>query len=276
MTGFDRLENYDAPAYGTIFAGHFNESDRYMTSRPSGMSDWLITYTLEGKGYFQTPAGEEICSDGEVAILRSGVPHRYGTVPGSRWNFIWAHFPTMLETSYLPSEELIKISLGKAGLKERVYQALKNVIQDSREQRTHWEPLCENEIRGILLLLAERCERKGDPRVEETLHYLSRHMRETIRIEDIAQSVGLSPSRLTHLFKEETGLTIVKTINDMRIRQAAMLIKHSGRNVTEAAYDVGFHNYSHFALLFRERMGKSPRAYAKQSEQAEERSQFPL
>lgn len=263
MTDYDSFQNYTSPAYGTIFAGHFNETDRYMTTRPGGMTDWLLAYTLEGNGYFRTPAGEESCSPGDLVLLRSGVPHQYGTVAGSHWNFIWAHFPGMIETNYLPEQELIIQSVGKAQMQKRVYQALKNIIQDSREQRSFWLPICENEIRGILLLMAERGRRKGDPRVEETLHYLSKHMRETIRIEDIAESVGLSSSRLSHLFKEETGSTIVETVNAMRIRQAALLIRNFGRTASESAYDVGFHNYNHFAALFRQQMGMSPREYAK-------------
>ncbi|OMF22255.1 AraC family transcriptional regulator [Paenibacillus sp. FSL H8-0548] len=273
MATYDSFHNYASLSNGTIVAGHFNEPDRYMTSRPSGMSDWLITYTLEGSGYFRTPAGEESCSAGDVALLRSGVSHQYGTAPGSQWNFIWAHFPNMIETNYLPADEVIIQSLGKAHLQKRVYRALRNVIQDSREQRSFWIALCENEIRSILLLMAERGRRKVDPRVEESLHYLSKHMRETVRIEDVAKSVGLSSSRLSHLFKEETGSTIVETMNAMRIRQAALLIKHSDRTATEAAFDVGFQNYNHFAYLFREQMGTSPREYIRLSEDSGGRNQ---
>lgn len=269
MTTYDSFQSYSSPTYGTIFAGHFNENDQYTTSRPAGMSDWLLTYTVEGNGYFRTPAGEKSCTAGDVALLRKGVPHQYGTATGSRWNFIWAHFPDLTETNYLPEEELLIQPLGNAHLQNRVYYALRNVLQDSREQRSFWLPLCENEIRGILLLMAERGRRKVDPRVEESLHYLSRHMKEAIKIADIAKSVGLSSSRLSHLFKAETGTTLVETLNVMRIRQAALLIKHSGRTAVEAAFDVGFQNYSHFASLFREQMGASPREYRCLAEAAE-------
>ena len=68
-----------------------------------------------------------------------------------------------------------------------------------------------------------------DPRIEEVLHLLSQHMREPLRIDAIARTVGLSASRLSHLFKQETGSSIVDTLNRMRIRQAALLIEHFRR-----------------------------------------------
>ncbi|WP_245585993.1 helix-turn-helix domain-containing protein [Paenibacillus pinihumi] len=264
MSQYDRFESYASPAYGTIFAGHFNETDRYTTSRPGGMEDWLMTYTLSGEGYFHTPSGINQCYEGDLALLRSGVPHEYGAAPGKQWNFIWAHFPGLNETHYLPGEELIVQHLGNEHLQNRVYRALRNVLLDSREQRPLWRELCENEIRGILLLIADRSRDKLDPRVEQTLHYLSRHMREPIKIETVARAVGLSASRLSHLFKATTGTTLVHMLSEMRIRQASALIRHAGRTASEAAYEVGFQNYNHFASQFQRQMGTSPREYRKQ------------
>ncbi|WP_313731487.1 helix-turn-helix domain-containing protein [Cohnella nanjingensis] len=258
---YDSVHHYASPAYGTIFAGHFNEADRYVTNRPEGMADWLLVYTLEGEGYFRTPSGETRCTAGDVCLLRGGVPHQYGTAPECRWNLIWSHFPYLTETKYVPDADLLRISLGDEHSRNRVYRALRNVLQDSRERRSLWEQLCENEIRGVLLLMAEQSRKKADPRVEETLHYLSRHMGDTLRVEEIARAIGLSASRLSHLFKQETGSTLMDTLNEMRIRQAALLMKLSGRTATEAATDVGFRNYNHFASVFRRQMGVNPGEY---------------
>jgi AraC family transcriptional regulator of arabinose operon len=45
----------------------------------------------------------------------------------------------------------------------------------------------------------------------------------------------------------EIGHSIVETLIQMRLRQAALLLQHSNRNATEIAQDVGFQNYNHFA-----------------------------
>jgi hypothetical protein len=41
MTTYDSFHNFAFHSNGTIVAGHFNEPDRYMTSRPSGRGKLL-------------------------------------------------------------------------------------------------------------------------------------------------------------------------------------------------------------------------------------------
>jgi hypothetical protein len=62
---------------GVIIAGHFHETETYVTRRPEGMKDWLIIYTIDGEGYFRTPMGEQRCGAGDISILKAGVPHQY-------------------------------------------------------------------------------------------------------------------------------------------------------------------------------------------------------
>ncbi|MDQ4680213.1 helix-turn-helix domain-containing protein, partial [Stenotrophomonas maltophilia group sp. RNC7] len=102
---------------------------------------------------------------------------------------------------------------------------------------------------------------KRDPRIQNVLDLLHERMTERIQIEDLAQAVMLSPSRLTHLFKQEIGESIIQHLNRMRIKQAAVLMEQMGRSPSEAAQDVGFTDYNHFAALFRKQMGMSPRMY---------------
>lgn len=247
--------------YVTIISGHFDEDDTYCTHRENGRSDWLIVYTVSGEGYFRTPAGEKSCGIGEIAIIRAGVPHEYGTVRGQRWNFIWAHFPTLLETNYLPHDELLIHTLPDGYFRERVYHIFLNLLNDSRNGFSFWNALCENSVREIILLIAQRLVKQLDSRIEHTLQLLSLSMKEQIRIDILAATVGLSPSRLSHLFKQEMGQSILDYLNQMRLKQASLLIEQMGRTATEASLEVGFNNYTHFASLFRKVYGVSPRDF---------------
>lgn len=244
-----------------IFGGHFNEPDTYVTRRLKGMEDWLIVFTLDGEGYFRTAAGEKRCGAGDIGLLRSGVPHQYGTSPGHRWHFVWAHFPTLPEIGFLPEEEVFIHHVASTHNRKRIYRAFRKLLQDSRERTGLWQALCENSLKEVLLLIAAG-QTNMDPRIEQAMHQLTQQMREQVRIDDIAKKVGLSPSRLSHLFKEETGETILEALNRMRINQAALLIGNpGGRTPTEAALDVGFQNYNHFAAQFKKYMGSSPRDF---------------
>lgn len=263
MRKYDLPSQFDGHSDGIVIAGHFQTDDTYYMKRPLGMNDWLIALTLSGKGFFETPGAQEICSEGDVVLLKPHTPHAYGTVSNQTWNFTWAHFSANdIEETFLPLEPLTRHSLDTESILDRISSAFRRILSDFRGQdNTYWHELCLSSLKEILLLLASRRIRTMDPRIEETLHYLSVHMRSPVRIEDIAKAVGLSASRLSHLFKESTGLSIINTLNRMRIRQAALLLKHTSKPATEIAYDVGYHNYNHFINQFHKWYGMSPTAY---------------
>ncbi|MFB9275563.1 helix-turn-helix domain-containing protein [Cohnella cellulosilytica] len=262
MPRHNRSGEYADTPGDTMLAGHFHETDRYFIGRPEGRDDWLIVMTLSGEGYFRTPAGEKRCPAGQIAILRAGIPHEYGTMPGQQWNFFWAHFGKLSETSYLPEEEVLVSELPEGETRKRAYRAFRSLLRDSRERSAYWQALFENAIRELLLLVAQRLEKRLDPRIEQALQFLSQNMQEEIRLERVAAAVGLSSSRLSHLFKQEMDVPILDYLNGMRLRQAALLMRHMGRSATEASLDVGFNNYNHFAALFRRMYGVSPRGFS--------------
>jgi AraC family transcriptional regulator, arabinose operon regulatory protein len=261
MTNYNIPSDYGLKPEATLFGGHFEVDDSYRTRRPSGMNDWLILFTLSGEGYFRTPDGQHKCTTGDFGMLRSGVPHEYGTVRGANWNFIWVHFQQLPDIGYVPSEEFLVHALPEGYLRKRVYRAFQRILHDSRDQSGYWHDLCDNSIKEILLLIAQRLHKKLDARIEHALQLLSQSMKEEFRVDELAKAVGLSSSRLSHLFKQEIGESLVEHLNRMRLRQAALLMEHMGRTASEAAFDVGFNNYNHFASLFRRIYGVSPRNY---------------
>lgn len=255
--------NNNGFANSMVIAGHYHESDTYSILRPDGMSDWLITYTLGGEGYFETDGCEQRVRTGDVTLLKPGTPHRYGTTKGKIWDFVWAHFTGgFMDTSLLPLDSLTIKQIEQQGVRERIYQAFHRILSDSREQGAYWHELCLGALREVLMLLAKQQTSGFDPRIEETLYLLAQRMQETVRIEELARSVGLSASRLSHLFKENTGESIVEALNRMRIKQAALLLAHTNRNANEAAHDVGFQNYNHFTRQFRKYIGVTPSEFS--------------
>jgi len=259
MSRYDEPTSFSGQAKGIIVAGHFQVNDQYVVNRQHGMSDWLIAYTLSGEGYFGNDERTVHCTSGDIVLLKAGVPHQYGTVKGEVWNFVWSHFSTAaFGDTLLPTDSLFFQSLQSESLNKRIYRAFRKILSDSRERNEYWHDLCLNSLREILILLAQKRRQSLDPRVEEMLHYLSSNMKQRIGIDEIARSIGISPSRLSHLVKEQTGVSIIDHLNQMRIRQAAILLEHSNRTATEIAYEVGFNNYNHFIKQFHRWHGTAP------------------
>ena len=80
----------------TVVAGHFNHPDSYAMRRPDGMSNFELTYTLDGSGYFVIDGEERLCQAGDVTLMQPGDYHQYGTRKGNNWHFMWAHFTSRI------------------------------------------------------------------------------------------------------------------------------------------------------------------------------------
>lgn len=86
-------------------------------------------------------------------------------------------------------------------------------------------------------------------------------MVEPLRMPALAAAVHLSPSRLSHLFMRETGVSPVRYLRMLRMTRAARLLHESVLSVKEIMARVGCTDPSHFSRDFRRTHGVSPRVY---------------
>ena len=81
-------------------------------------------------------------------------------------------------------------------------------------------------------------------------------------VERMAEDVGLSRVQLHRRLKEITGVPASDFIRNIRLEQAARIIKEKKVNVSQVAYSVGFNSHAHFSTLFKKYYGVSPSEYA--------------
>ena len=85
-------------------------------------------------------------------------------------------------------------------------------------------------------------------------------------VERLSADVGLSRAQLHRKMKEITGITSSEFIRNIRLEQAAKLIKEGKINITQVAYTVGYNNQTHFSTVFKKHFGMSPSEYANNKE----------
>jgi len=99
-----------------------------------------------------------------------------------------------------------------------------------------------------------------DPRIRRVLRSLPSKLAgaEAIRLDSVADSVGLSPSRFLHLFTESVGIPLRPYVLWLRLQCAARELA-LGRSVTDAGHAAGFSDAAHFTRTFRRMLGATPR-----------------
>lgn len=96
-----------------------------------------------------------------------------------------------------------------------------------------------------------------DPRVRDVIAWVAGHQEDRMVLADAAEVAGLSPSRLSHLFVEQTGLSFKTYLLWVRLTRALQLMS-AGSNLTEAAHGAGFSDSAHFSRTFRRMFGVAP------------------
>jgi transcriptional regulator GlxA family with amidase domain len=80
-------------------------------------------------------------------------------------------------------------------------------------------------------------------------------------IPDLAASVGLSRSRLEHLFKAQAGASIRAYVEARRLAKAKALLQDVRLRIKEVAARCGYSSASSLTREFKRRLGFSPSKY---------------
>jgi signal transduction histidine kinase/DNA-binding response OmpR family regulator len=103
--------------------------------------------------------------------------------------------------------------------------------------------------------------------MERIMKVVNKHLGDSdFTVDMLTQEACISRTQLHRKMKEMTGLSTSEFIRNLRLEQAARLLKEQKINVTQVAYTVGFSNLAHFSTVFRKHFGVAPSEYiAKQS-----------
>jgi AraC-like DNA-binding protein len=80
-------------------------------------------------------------------------------------------------------------------------------------------------------------------------------------LDELSRSVNLSPSRLRHIFRVETGMPWGRFVKNVRIERAKNLLASSYLRVKEVCCKVGMDDESQFVRDFRRNVGMTPARY---------------
>ncbi len=111
----------------------------------------------------------------------------------------------------------------------------------------------------------ENVEVKGnnDQLMERIMQTVNEHLQDPdFNVDRLCEEVGLSRTQLHRKMKEITGISTGEFIRNLRLQQAARLIREGKINIAQVAYSVGFNNQTYFSTVFKKHFGRTPTEYA--------------
>jgi AraC family transcriptional regulator, arabinose operon regulatory protein len=257
------------PAGETLVANRFQASPGWRTWRPSGTADWQILVTEKGIGRFAHAHGDLQVDPTRVVLLRPGVVHDYGPAPGVQlWSVAWVHFRArdhwldLLEWSEM-APGVMAIDIDQACDRRRLLDLLDEITATQARPERNRRRLAANLFEQLLIRLDEVNPRSGivrDPRIAVVVERLTRGDGDR---NQLAHAVGLSPSRLSHLFQREMGMSLPAFREHIRLERAALLLDSTEERIADIATSCGYGDPFYFCNRFRRAKGMSPSAWRK-------------
>ena len=177
-----------------------------------------------------------------------------------------SHVPVIMLTSKSEiSDRLEGIKLGadaylaKPFSLEELHLTIDNLIDNVRRLKGKFSGALKQDDK------VEKVEVKGydEELMERIMKVVNENLSDSdFNVEKMCDEVGVSRTQLHRKLKEMTGVPTSEFLRNIRLNEAARLIRERKINITQVSYMVGFANNSHFSTAFKKYFGMSPTEYA--------------
>ncbi|MBQ9190840.1 MAG: helix-turn-helix domain-containing protein [Bacteroidaceae bacterium] len=142
---------------------------------------------------------------------------------------------------------------------------MKRAISSFVQSRKHQRNLYGNSAAVVDRLDTPEVRGNDEALMERIVQSVNRHLGDSeFSVEQLCSEAGISRAHLHRKMKEMTGMPITEFIRNIRLEQAARLLRERKLNITQVAYTVGFSNQGYFSTVFHKHFGVSPRDYVEQ------------
>lgn len=244
-----------------------------------------MVYIKSGEGRFEI--GDQIVTVGsnDIVIIKPHQHHKLDVTSDGGCDFIVLYFkfmnPSSLDLSETSLDDFINFVSGKdsggfinlkVSQKNDIIVLLNRILREKASDQLGSELLDYLMLMELFVLISralkaewENSIKNKSPKIKElmqsAIQFVLNNYEREISITDIAKYVFLSPSYFTRAFKEETGLSPMQYLLNIRIKRACELLDETDMKVGEIAHSVGFSNQQRFNDMFKKQTNMTPMQY---------------
>lgn len=227
----------------------------------------IVHYVYAGKGKFEIGDKKYSLSEGDAFLIPPGQTARYEPSPSDPWSYFWIGIGGTNAMVLLNDSSLSESSPVYHDGKKELLKFFSS-IHSSYFAKGYFSLDCL----GQAYLLLDALNRKKDKsktspsekgHIQEAKEYILNNFQIQITIVDVARSVGVNPNYLANLFAQYGEISPKAFLTEVRMKEAARLLRHSDANIGEVAKAVGYPSPLHFSQSFKSHYGVSPLHYRK-------------
>jgi AraC family transcriptional regulator len=130
------------------------------------------------------------------------------------------------------------------------------------------DDLTELALHELLLQLPEAISGEPNERIGSMRRYVARALEvlhsehsSSLRLANVAASLGTDPAYLARAFRQRMGCTMSQYRRRLWVREAAHLLASAKISLCEVAMSAGFTDQSHLCRVFKAELGVTPQTY---------------
>ncbi len=145
---------------------------------------------------------------------------------------------------------------------EMIYNFAETLISGSDDMLSAYFTVFADILKKLCLRYSLNESTQASPILKQAIDYISREFASVTSLCEIAKKCSCSEKYITQLFKKQTGITAYEYLIKTKLNNAKGILL-SGGSVTDACYDSGFSDYSHFIQIFKKHYGTTPNRFKK-------------
>ncbi|HEY2028347.1 MAG TPA: AraC family transcriptional regulator [Myxococcales bacterium] len=233
---------------------------------------YVLDYFDGGEGELRLPRKTVKLGNGHVFLAPPGDLHDSGGIARMR-GWVVEFNADLLPLQPVPGGRFSTLGLGTVPEAERASWAwrLERLVAEVNGARLGSLEAARGLLQVLLVDLARLLEsapraasRSGLPLFREVVGFIERRYAEPgLSLAEIARAAGRSPTRVTAVVREQTGMTVLEWITARRMEEARRRLRETDEDIAIVAERVGYGDAAYFARVFRRVHGLSARAFRK-------------
>lgn len=249
--------------------GYYPKARHHYRERMDGIDQNILIYCLEGQGIVNIKKEEYELNPGDFILIPAGTAHQYAADETNPWTIYWVHFKghtaTNIINSFLKKNGSFKGTTNYQDSRIRLFEDIySNLEMGYSTDNLCYINLCLPYFLTSFVFDANynmADKKRSNDTINCSINFMQKNLDKMLTLNSLAESVHLSASHFSFLFRKKTGFSPIEHFNHLKVQKACQYLLFTDLRIKEIADKLGIEDQYYFSRMFTKIMGMSPVAY---------------